>query len=198
MMKDHPRQPDLRRMLEAHAADATITWERPVYRNVELAWARPEHLVNGKGTRLHGSRWMRKGVTEMVHGASTEGLALKEARRPFDYFGIKRPRKRPRVSAEIHLRLGRVLAVERALDALPWPSMDELLAEDWEKVNASGHETLSQALGRSVWELGFEGMVVSSARDRRGRNVVWFPGSLEKDSECEISGERELNQWLAL
>jgi hypothetical protein len=37
---------------------------------------------------------------------------------------------------------------------------------------------------------------VPSVRDRRCRNLIWFPGSLEKESRCEISGQKELEKWI--
>jgi hypothetical protein len=50
-----------------------------------------------------------------------------------------------------------------------------MLAENWESLNASRHESLSQAFGRALWQLGYAGLLVPSTRDRRGRNLIGFP-----------------------
>lgn len=38
-------------------------------------------------------------------------------------------------------------------------------------MNAAGHETTAQAMGRALFELGFPALVSPSTRDRRGRNL---------------------------
>jgi hypothetical protein len=46
-------------------------------------------------------------------------------------------------------------------------------------------------------DLGFEGLIVPSAQDKRGRNLIWFPDQLLAESRISISGEKQLKQWLA-
>lgn len=78
-----------------------------------------------------------------------------------------------------------------------WPSLDDLLTEDWQKINTGGFENLSQALGKALWHCGFEGLIAPSARDRRGRNLVWFPEYLKHGSSVSITGKAELEKWIA-
>lgn len=75
--------------------------------------------------------------------------------------------------------------------------MKELLREDWEKLNSRGVETLAQAVGRAVFDLGFEGLIAPSAQDKRGRNLIWFPDQLLADSRISISAKEELKHFLA-
>jgi hypothetical protein len=70
-------------------------------------------------------------------------------------------------------------------------------SEDWEKLNNRGNETLAQAFGRAIRDLNFEGLIVPSSRDQRGRNLIWFPDDLRADSRIEIIGQEKLKQWLA-
>ncbi|MCB1127796.1 MAG: RES family NAD+ phosphorylase [Verrucomicrobiae bacterium] len=192
----HPQFEPLQRRIAA-GAEAIQEWDGRVFRCVELPWARPAYLVSGNGTRQHGGRWIEPGVTEVVHAATTEALSLKESRGVFAYYGIRRPGNTPRVSVELELRLGRVLNLARGEGVLAPIHVEELLREDWRKLNQQGRETLGQALGRAAWAVGLEGMLVPSARDRRARNLVWFPGNLESGSRCTIVGERELARWIA-
>ncbi len=140
---------------------------------------------------------MCAGVTAVAHAAMTEALAIKESRRAFDYYGVRKPRNNPRVSVEIRAKLGRVLQLGSVDTVFPHLTNEELLREDWEKVNGKGSETLAQAIGRAAWKSGLEGMVVPSARDRRSRNLVWFPENLGPGSSCTITGRHELEAWLA-
>ena len=193
-IQPHPHFDRLRRRVAA--AETVDAWNGRIYRCVELAWARPEYLISGEGTRKHGSRWMQPGITEVVHAASTEALALRESRAILDYYGIERPRLTPRVSVELEIGLQRVLKLTRAEELLSPYSGEELLSEDWRKLNHQGRESLAQAVGRAAWECHYEGLWVPSVRDRRCRNLIWFPGSLEKESRCEISGQKELEKWI--
>ena len=74
--------------------------------------------------------------------------------------------------------------------------LEELLAEDWRKVNDTSHEAQSQALGRAAHDAGAEGVLAPSARVPGGINIVYFPDSLADRSLVEIFGEQELLRWL--
>jgi RES domain-containing protein len=195
-MHTHPSFPGLVRSVR-QAGAMVAPWEGRVFRAVEIKWAKPASLLSGEGTRKHGGRWMRAGVAEVAHAAMTEALAIKESRHAFDYYGIRKPRNNPRVSVEIRVKLAKVLPLGAVEAVFPHLTNEELLREDWEKVNGKGSETLAQAIGRAAWQIGLEGMVVPSARDRRSRNLVWFPGNLCAGSSCTITGQHELEAWLA-
>lgn len=191
---DHPRFARL--LIDVRNAKEICAWRGTVFRCVELRWARPNYLVTGEGTRRHGSRWMRPAVTEVVHAASTESLALKESRRNLSYYAIGKPLPAPRASVGMELHLRKVLDLRQPERAMPTLILEELLSEDWRKLNAGGRESLGQAVGRAAWEAGLEGLLVPSAVDRRSRNLIWFPGSLGTGSGCVVSGRTELEQWL--
>jgi len=196
-MHEHPRFKELSSVLKTAANDLRREWHGSVHRCVAPKWARPEFLVSGKGALKYGSRWMRPGVTPAVYAASTENIALKESRRTVRHYGIKKPRNQPRVIVEMEADLKRVADLSDIDDLLPWPTLDELLGEDWEAINSAGAETLSQAFGRALFSLDFSGLLVPSARDRRGRNLIWFPKNFQRDEQVVISGEAELDQWIA-
>lgn len=193
-MQEHPRFGDLRSALKGAADELVRDWSGPVYRCVAPKW--PEHLVSGQGTLKAGSRWMCPGVTPAVYAATTEAIALKESRRVVRHFGIKKPRNQPRVIVELVAKLERVADLAGIAEHLPWPTLDELLGENWEALNAAGKETLSQAFGRAIHDLKFSGLLVPSARDRRGRNLIWFPNNLRTGEQVAIVGQDELDRWI--
>ena len=139
---------------------------------------------------------MRPGQHRVVYGASSAQIALKESLGAFRYYGIKKPRQNPRLLVQIETSFSRIADLTSIEDHLSWPSKDDLLTEDWSKINERGYETLSQTLGRALVECGFEGLVCNSAQDRRGRNIVWFPEFLDPSSKVEIVGSSELKNGL--
>jgi hypothetical protein len=68
--------------------------------------------------------------------------------------------------------------------------MDELLSEDWRRMNAEGKEGRSQALGRVVAELGER--VLAPSRIRTGNNLVIYPERLKAGSRIEVLGQGDL------
>ncbi|MDQ8194732.1 RES family NAD+ phosphorylase [Coraliomargarita sp. SDUM461004] len=196
-LKPHPTYKRLLAELKREGEKLKSRWEAPVYRCVELKWARPKYLISGEGTRQRGSRWMRPNNSRVMHAASTETLALKESRQAYDYYGIHKPRQNPRVSVELLVELQQVIDLRKLREILDSPTIEELLGEDWEKLNSSGVETLAQTVGRAIHDLGYEGLIAPSAKDRRGRNLIWFPDQLLSESRISISGEKQLEQWLA-
>lgn len=196
-LKPHPAYKRLFTDLKKVEGKLKSQWKGPVYRCVEPRWARPEYLISGEGTRQHGSRWIRPNYSRVVHAASTETIALIESRRAYANYGIKKPKKNPRVSVEISAELTRVIDLTKLEGVFDSPTVEELLCEDWVKLNCSGIETIAQAIGRGIHDLGFEGLIVPSVQDKRGRNLIWFPDKLFANSHISISGEEELKQWLA-
>jgi hypothetical protein len=77
------------------------------------------------------------------------------------------------------------------------PTISEMLDEDWGKLNDNCIESNAQALGRAIFELNFEGLIAPSSKDRRGRNLIWFPEQLDSKSQIEIVGQEKLKQFLA-
>ena len=197
-MTEHPKFKDLQILLKAARMDLLVDWEGPVYRCVSPKWAHPDVLVDGKGSFKTGSRWMRPGVSPAVYAATSELIALKESRRTVDHFGIPSPKKNaPRMIVQLDAKLEGVADLCQMDAILPWPTQSELLAENWESQNEAGRETLAQAFGRALFALKLKGLIIPSARDRRGRNLIWFPENFEKSDQITIVGKDELENWIA-
>jgi len=67
-----------------------------------------------------------------------------------------------------------------------------LIEEDWSAIQLSGEEPWTQAIGRGAAEARFEGILVPSARQLRGKNAVIFPGNLRRGSTVEAMAKEDL------
>ena len=96
----------------------------------------------------------------------------------------------PRMVVGIRVSLQAVLDLTNPPSVLHQLNLEELLSEDWRKMNGEQKESRSQALGRIVAELG-EGILAPS-RIRMGKNLVIYPRSLKAGSRIEVLGEADL------
>jgi RES domain-containing protein len=99
----------------------------------------------------------------------------------------------PRVFVGISFKLKSVLdltesKVRRRLGF----SLNELLTEDWRALQENGEESWTQAIGRGASSASFEGILVPSAQDRNGTNIVIFPGNLARSGAIELMGKDQL------
>jgi len=67
-----------------------------------------------------------------------------------------------------------------------WLTLTERLTEDAQK------SPWIQAIGRGFYEAGFEGIVIPSPRNPRGKNIVVFPKNLSKASRLQIIAVEDL------
>jgi RES domain-containing protein len=163
-----------------------------------LEFARLARLLDGMGTFKFGGRWMAAGVFPAVNVSLTQEAAMKESAANFTYYNFASMDVRPKVLVGVRLKLAKVVDLTSAhgLGKRSWIRLDELLNEDWRKINDGGHETQSQALGRAIHDVGAEALLAPSARAKGCANVVFFPESLAGSSKMQIIGEDELERWL--
>jgi RES domain-containing protein len=60
--------------------------------------------------------------------------------------------------------------------------------EPWRKLQESGQEALTQAVGRACWTLRFEGLIVPSAHGLEDVNLVVFPDFVPADRMRILAG----------
>ena len=63
---------------------------------------------------------------------------------------------------------------------------EELGEEDWRSLQASGDESWPQSLRCGCYEAGFGGILVPSARNTKGENIVVFTKNLSKSSKLRM------------
>ena len=54
-------------------------------------------------------------------------------------------------------------------------SREHMCMEQWEKIQRTGKEAITQTIGRLAWERKFDGLLVPSAARASGVNLVAFP-----------------------
>lgn len=194
--KPHPRRDDLLEALER-----SRKFFQPVnvtaYRSVELQFARSSHLLDGKGSLAHGSRWNAPKAFKTVSLCLEPLGADQEAMRRAAYYGWSADMLKPRLRVAVTTQLQSVLCMkQKAAPGLQQVLMAELLREDWRKVNDSGKESLSQAMAWAAREKGAEGLLVPSAAVESSHNLVLFVDRLHPGSLLKIENQEELDRWL--
>jgi len=126
-----------------------------------------------------------------IYGSIEPGLAVDECFNfLLEHFGWQNRDIPPRMVVGIWASLQAVLDLTSPPSVLRSLNMDELLSEEWRKMNAEGKESRSQALGRVVAELG-EG-TVAPPHIRDGKNLVIYPEQLKAGSRIEVLGQGDL------
>ncbi len=169
-------------------------WSGTVYRSSAVRYANERELLVGTGASLGGGRWNPKGV-EAVYGSMTPETCLAETLSLSRYYGLDASELMPRVFAAITVSLSSVLdltagSVRQKLGV----SLKRMLGEDWIKAQASGRVPMTQAIGRSAAATGYEGLIVFSAAEPGGRNLVWFPRNLRASSRIAICNVDQLRR----
>lgn len=171
------------------------------FRSVGTRYANETDLLSGAGAGNHGGRWNPRGFPA-IYASFNPVTAVKEAYHGFFEAGFSARTIRPRVFAGLAIRLELVLDltdrhVRRALGF----TVKDLIMEDWEAIQEAGQEAWTQAIGRGAAHAGFEGLLVPSARDPHGRNVVIFPRNLRAGSNVEPVAKADLpphpSEWPA-
>jgi RES domain-containing protein len=163
-----------------------------VFRSVRPKhWASEEFLA-GKGSARHGGRWNPPSSFRTVYLALDLNTALAEVKGWLDYYGLKPESALPRVFAAIQADLSEVLDLtDGAIRQRLQVSLDRIIAEDWRRLNDQGREALTQAIGRAAFEASFEGLLVPSAQNEEGRNLVVIRDNILPHSELRELGVRE-------
>lgn len=137
------------------------------FRSVAFRHIHPDDVVSGQGTRLHGGRFVPRGVPA-VYASLEEETALREATGRKNLIS-----GRSHIDLRDYPRMTYVLriATQRNLDlSLPVPpELENLLTRSLRP----GSHSVSQALGAICIEAGIESVVFPSATGS-GRNVVVY------------------------
>jgi RES domain-containing protein len=182
------------------AVSEHLSWQKPwsgtVFRSVPLEFAKPEQIVDGVGAMKSGARWNPPGSIRALYCSLSPGTAAEESMRLFEAAGLKRPTVKPRLIVGIQYRLKAVIDLPRLVNAIQGPALTELIAEEWQKTNALGRETMGQALGRALFNSHVEGFLAPSARVPDAVNLVVFPRNLRPTSRQQVLEKTELTTWL--
>lgn len=183
-VSNHPDFAQLLRRVTAIVVRADSLRE-VVFRCSEPTYATKDDLLTGEGSRKHGGRWNPPSSFATVYAAFSDGTALAEAKANHLYYGMDPADALPRTIVTVDVKLAKILdltngMVRKTLGV----SATRMRNDDWRKLNRSGDESLTQAIGRAVYDNDLEGLIVPACDG--GRNAVWFPGNLRGTSKATI------------
>jgi filamentous hemagglutinin len=177
-MQHHPESKQLARAL-ARCDKYGEPWAGVVYRSASVRYANRDDLLTGAGSKSAGARWNPPASVATVYASLTIETAMAEALAHHRYYGFAVEQALPRVLVSIQARLQRVLILtDRRVCRTLGVRRSQLIEEDWRACNGGGEEARTQALGRLAWDAGWEGLVLPSAANPDGMNLVVFPGNL--------------------
>jgi RES domain-containing protein len=103
------------------------------------------------------------------------------------YHGLPVHSVMPRTFVALSVRLHHVLDLTRdeLYRSLP-VSKSRLLRTDWRREMDQGRRPITQAIGRASYQAGLEGILVPSAADLDGQNLVIFPAAFVQDSGIDV------------
>jgi RES domain-containing protein len=65
-------------------------------------------------------------------------------------------------------------------------SLDRILTVDWRKEVRAGREPITQSIGRAASQVGLEGLIVPSAVEPKGHNLLVIPANLQSSSKLAV------------
>jgi RES domain-containing protein len=182
------RQPTLKQLTTCFTklVDDAQAFSGPTYRSCTPSYATETDLVTGEGSKLHGARWNPKGIA-VVYAADSPETAMAESLAHFRYFGIPVQSAMPRVFVAIELKLKCVVDLrESNVRQRLHVSNDTMITIDWRKEVKAGVLPITQAIGQAAFAAGVEGIIVPSAAQSDGFNVLVFPANLKKGSKILV------------
>lgn len=187
-MEPHSDSSRLARVM-AQCRGLSISWSGVVYRSASVRYANRDDLITGMGAQQNPARWNPPPLLRTfaaVYASLEMQTAVEEAVAHHRYYHLPVEKAFPRVLAAIQVSLQRVLNLtDRAVLKKLKATRRQFIDEDWRDCNRRGTEAITQAIGRLAWEDDWgeeerwEALLVPSAADPGGVNVVVFPGNLE-------------------
>ncbi len=162
-------------------------------RAVATKYANSNDLLTGEGAKRYGGRWNPLGLFGAIYGSLDPYAALAETVGTYGQYHISFEQRQPLVLVGIRIRLQRILDLtDGKMRQHLGVSEERMLDADWQTAQAKNGEGLTQAIGRLAWEANVEGLLVSSARLKKEKNLVVFPNRLYKPSYLTIVNRHEL------
>jgi RES domain-containing protein len=192
--KDPADTPEVRELFEVITScyPSATGFSGVVVRSVSTKYATQSNFFSGVGASKSGGRWNRKGI-EATYASLDVETAIKEAYQNLLHYGFPISNIRPRTTAGARVKLKKVLdiTVPATLQKIGFKAKD-LVIEDWRAIQLGGEESWTQSIGRGCFLAGFEGLIVPSARNPKGKNLVMFLSNFMKSSVLEILGKEDL------
>jgi RES domain-containing protein len=171
----------LTRLLPSAAAFAAT-----VFRSCTPKYANESDLLTGQGSRRTSGRWNPGGIA-VVYASLTPETAMAETLAHNRYYGIPIEDAMPRTFVGIEASLQAVLDfrlgfVRQRIQV----SLERILTVDWREEVRAGRQPITQTIGRAASEIALEGLIVPSAADPSGQNLLVFPHNCRSDTTMRV------------
>jgi RES domain-containing protein len=174
-MNAHKTFPDFFRVLKS-APGLFKARAEDVFRQGVPQWISRPYRYTGVGSVMKGARWSVKGLLPTLYGSTTLETLTAEAYYKAARAGWTPADFQPQLTIHMRWELQAVLDLtDAATLATLGVTKNDIVTCDWEAEQAKGEEALTQAIARAAFENLAEGLVVPSARDPNGVNLVYYP-----------------------
>ena len=174
-----------------------MPFSETVFRSCTPKYASQSDLLTGEGSRQNGGRWNPKGIAA-IYASLTPETAMAETLAHYRYYAmpIEDAMHRTFVAIETHLNevIDRRQGIVRQRIGI---SLNRILTVDWRKEVSAGNEPVTQRLGRAAYEINVEALIVPSAADPDGYNVLIFPDNLKSNSTIRLLHDDQLTKQTA-
>lgn len=163
------------------------------YRSSTPKYATEVDLLTGEGSKRNGGRWNPIGIP-VVYIALTPETAMAETFAHHRYYGIPVEDAMPRTFVAIDAILQSVLDLrDGKIRQRLQVSEERILTVDWRKEVRAGRQPLTQAIGLAAYQSGLEGLIVPSAVDLQGHNLLIFRDKMQSGSQISVRNVTHLS-----
>jgi RES domain-containing protein len=178
----------------AKLTDHAVSFAATAYRSTTPKYANSRDLVNGVGSQRAGGRWDPVGIAA-VYASLTPETALAESLAHFRFYGFPIEDAMPRTFVALDVQMQSILdlrdlAIRRQLGA----SIKRSFRSDWRSDVLAGKIPVTQLIGRAAEKVGLEGLLVPSAVDDGGTNIVIFPRTLRAERVLRVQNSDRLHE----
>ncbi len=174
-------------------ADGAIEFHQEIYPSAAPKYASTSDLLTGEGALRFGGRWNPAGIAA-VYGSLTPQTALEESLAHARYYGMPINTSMPRTFVAIDVELEVVLDLTDGSNRQTLRiSENHLLECNWRGERHAGRKPVTQEVGQAAASAGIEAILVRSAADKSGANLVVFPENLRPASRLGIVSPDRLN-----
>lgn len=170
----------------------TSPFQGTVYRSSTPKYATSIDLLTGKGSKQNGGRWNPVGIA-VLYASLTPETAMAETLAHQRYYQIPIESAMPRtfVAIEVHLRAILDLRIGTLLQRLK-VSAERIQQTDWRTEVYQGQTPITQLIGQAAYEVKLEGLIVPSAVEAEGHNLIVFPDHLHAKSRITVMNADKL------
>lgn len=161
-------------------------FEQLVYRSSTPKYATETDLITGEGSKRQGGRWNPLGIA-VVYASLTPETALAETLAHNRYYNLPIEDAMPRTFVALQVKTQCILDLTdgQVRQRLRF-SLDAIRTVDWRHEMHLGRKPITHEIGQAAFEVGLEGLIVSSAADTKGKNLLIFPANLRPGSTVTV------------